>query len=274
MKSMKICLATSPSFGLSEEDQIRLFAEIGFDGFFTGWAGDLSHYRALADETGMYYQSVHAPFGGAGVIWEEGEEGENAAEELLRCVRDTAAVGVPLVIVHPYKGFHKEEPTELGLSRFERVVREAERLGVSVAFENVEGEAYLNALMDQFADCPTVGFCWDSGHELCYNRGKDMLGIYGDRLRGTHINDNLGVSDPNGKITWHDDLHLLPFDGNQNWQGVAERLKKSRPIGELTLELTRKSKPNRHDNDRYMEMKIEDYLADCYARAVRIAQML
>ncbi len=274
MKNIKLCLGIDPSFGLSGEEQIRLFAKIGFDGFFTDWTEQLPRYRALADELGMFYQSVHAPFKRAGVIWEEGDEGERAARELLQCVRDTAAVRVPLVIVHPYKGFDKEEPTELGVSRFAIVAEEAKRLGVRVAFENVEGEAYLRALMDRFTDCENVGFCWDSGHELCYNRGKDMLGIYGGRLFGTHINDNLGVSDPSGKITWHDDLHLLPFDGHQDWKGVAERLKQSRPIGELTLELTRKSKPDRHENDRYMSLKIEDYLADCYARAVKIKQML
>ena len=270
----KICLGTDPSFELSIENQIRLMYLIGFDGFFTDWSGELTRYRALADDLGMYYQSVHAPFGGAGAIWEEGDEGQNFAEELVQCVRDTASVGVPLVILHPYKGFDKEEPTELGISRFATVVREAERLGVRVAFENVEGEAYLRALMDAFSDSPNVGFCWDSGHELCYNRGKDMLAIYGDRLLCTHINDNLGVKDPNGKITWHDDLHLLPFDGVQDWKGVASRLRGSRPIGELTFELTRKSKPGRDENDRYMRMSVENYLVDCYSRARELARML
>ena len=44
-------------------------------------------------------------------------------------------------------------------------------------------------------------------------KGKDMLELYGDRLIATHINDNLGVSNSDGKIFRTDDLHLLPFDG-------------------------------------------------------------
>lgn len=45
-----------------------------------------------------------------------------------------------------------------------------------------------------------------------------MLDKYGDRLIATHLNDNLGVSDFDGKVTWTDDLHLLPFDGIIDWR--------------------------------------------------------
>ena len=83
----------------------------------------------------------------------------------------------------------------------------AKERGVKVAFENTEGEEYLEALMDNFKDDDTVGFCWDTGHEMCYNHSQDMLAKYGDRLIATHINDNLGISDYDGKITWLDDLH-------------------------------------------------------------------
>lgn len=72
--------------------------------------------------------------------------------------------------------------------------------------------------MNHFRGNPAVGFCWDSGHELCYNHGRDMLAQYGDRLLGTRLNDNLGVRDDGGQITFLDDLHLLPFEGIADWQ--------------------------------------------------------
>ena len=157
---------------------------------------------------------------------------------------------------------------------FGRVVREAEKLGVKIALENTEGEEYLAALMDAFSGCSAVGFCWDTGHELCYNYGKDMMALYGDRLLGTHLNDNLGIRDHGGRIFWHDDLHLLPFDGIADWQDIAFRLKRSGFTGPLTFELTTCSKPDRHENDPYGRMSPVEYLTSAYMRACRVAALL
>lgn len=100
-----------------------------------------------------------------------------------------------------------------------------------------------------------------------------MLALYGDRLIATHLNDNLGISDFNGNIFWTDDLHLLPMDGIIDWKNVSERLNKCGYDGILTFELSRISKPNRHDNDKYERMSMKEYLAECYARACRVASM-
>lgn len=61
----KLCLGTSDQFDLSTEEQICLFHKIGFDGFFTTYTtrAAVAEQRKIADETGMLFQSVHAPFG-------------------------------------------------------------------------------------------------------------------------------------------------------------------------------------------------------------------
>jgi sugar phosphate isomerase/epimerase len=138
----------------------------------------------------------------------------------------------------------------------------------------VEGEAFLAALMEAFCDEPTVGFCWDSGHELCYNRGKDMLALYGNRLIATHINDNAGVSDFAGRICWKDDLHLMPFDGVNDWRRAADRLRATGYDGILTFELNKQSIPGRHESDSYNAMPLEVYLARAYVHACRLAYMI
>lgn len=274
MYKTKLCLGVSKSFEIQEEEQIRLFKTIGFDGFFIMWQNELKKYRTLADNLGMIFQSVHAPFAHAAKMWKKVEDAEMAVNELLQCVRDTAEIEVPILVVHTYKGFEPSEgPGNVGIENFRRVVEEAERLNVKIAFENTEGEEYLDALMNAFYDYENVGFCWDTGHELCYNKGKDMTSLYGNRLIATHINDNLGISDYNGKTYWTDDLHLLPFDGITDWKSVTERLNKCGYNGELTFELTRYSKPNRYDNHKYRNMEIEEYIAECYARACRIAHL-
>ncbi len=268
----KICLGICGDFELPDDEQIKLFNEIGFDGFFSGWDENLVKHRELADKLGMLYQSVHAPFMKSAHMWEDTEETLEMRNRLVNCVKETASIDVPIVVIHPFIGFPEEYiPTKNGIDNFKYVVDEAVKQNIKVAFENVEGEEHLAYLMDAFKDCENVGFCWDSGHELCYNRGKDMLAIYGDRLVGTHLNDNLGVSDSDGKIFWTDDLHLLPFDGIHNWEAVAKRLNDCNFDGPLTFELIRKSKPDRHENDKYMAMKVEDYLNEVYVRACKLS---
>jgi|SRR5690625_2740243 len=255
-------------------DQIKTFARIGFDGFFTDWQSDypFEEWVRTAKDTGMIYQSIHAPFGRAADMWGEDEsKGELALNELLACLEDCKRWDVPIMVAHAFIGFEDHTPTDIGLERFGQLVKAAENSGVKIAFENTEGEEYLFALMDEFADNPAVGFCWDSGHEMCYNRSQDLLARFGDRLIMTHLNDNLGIRDYNGKITWIDDLHLLPFDGIADWDNNVERLKKCGHEDMLTFELTRESKPNRHENDLYAKMEPIEYLTEAYKRACRIA---
>ena len=100
-----------------------------------------------------------------------------------------------------------------------------------------------------------------------------MLKRYGDRILCTHINDNLGVKDFDGEITCQDDLHLLPFDGIINWQQCASELAECGFSGYLTFELLTKSKAGRHENDKYDKLPFEEYLAEAYARAARVATL-
>ena len=147
MYKKQLCLGVSGSFGLDVCEQIRLFGHAGFDGFFTAFDGETEKYRKLADEIGMIYQSIHAPFRNAAKMWGQGDEAQAAVDELLLCVKACGDFGVPIVIVHPYIGFHSTNiPTDGGISNFRRVVESAAEKGVTVAFENVEGEEYLAAL--------------------------------------------------------------------------------------------------------------------------------
>jgi len=275
MYRKKLCLGLSSQLGIPFEAQIRLMHRIGFDGFFSNWAPDqdAAVLRSVANETGMMYQSIHAPFGKMADMWNPTEITETAVSELLGCLRDCADNAVEIMVVHAFIGFEDHSPTAFGIDTFGRIVSEVEKLGVKIAFENTEGEEYLAALMDAFRGNNSVGFCWDTGHELCYNYGKDMMALYGDRLIATHLNDNLGIRDFGGRIFWHDDLHLLPFDGIADWQDIARRLSISGFDGPLTFELNTLSKPNRHENDAYGRMSPEEYLTSAYMRACRVAAL-
>lgn len=276
MYKSRLCLALSDQFKIPFDEQIRLFKKVGFDGFFSVWEPgcDCAALRKVADQEGMLYQSIHAPFTKMRDMWYPSEATETAVAELIDCLRDCAANAVPIMVTHAFIGFEDHEPTAVGLENYALVVREAERLGVKIAFENTEGEEYLAALMECFKDSPAVGFCWDTGHQMCYNPNTDMMALYGERLLGTHINDNLGVRAFDGTTFWHDDLHLLPFDGIADWNANAAKIKRSGFTGPLTFELNIVSKPDRHENDPYGRMALVDYLTAAYIRACRVAALV
>lgn len=274
MRNIRLGMNISGEFGRSLTEQIPLLRETGFEAFFSHWkpGEDLSPLREAADGCGMLFQSVHAPFGRIMELWESEETGQTAADELVDCVHVCAANEVPIMVCHTVSGFKRPNPTARGIENFGRVVRAAGEAGVKIAFENLQGEEYLAVLMDAFSGEPHVGFCWDTGHEHCYNC-FDIAALYGERMIATHLNDNLGVWDFGGEITCRDDLHLMPFDGAIDWADIAHRLNRSNYQGILTFEVKR-TDTGRHENDAYRRMSTEEFFAEVYKRACRFARMV
>lgn len=276
MWNTKLCIGLLGRTGLSDEEQLALIKKVGFDGYFPLWNEemDLNALCQKGTEMGLMLQSVHAPFGKVDSLWYPNEHTQTVMQRLLACFRASAEVEAPVVVIHPFITFTRNEATAAGIDNYGILVEEAGKLGIRVAIENVEGEAYLDALMDAFHREKHVGFCWDSGHEMCYNRHRDLLADYGDRLFCTHINDNLGIKDPAGSCTFRDDLHLLPFDGIGNWQKNADRLVACGYSGPLTFELKLDTKLNGCDHLIYHPTSVEDYLTQAYIRACRVAALV
>ena len=262
--------------GYTQAELIRAAAEAGFAGYGFVWKHTTPPEEwALAvktlHETGLAADYVHAPFGKINRMWRQGDSWQTPYERSLQCLHDTARAEVPVMVMHCYIGFENRDPiSQMGIDRFGMLVREAEKLCVKIAFENTEGEAYLAALMGAFCHEKHVGFCFDSGHEACYNGGKDLLALYGSRLLCTHLNDNMGS---HGVSTPQNDLHLLPFDGILNWEGVASRLDNVGYHGTMNFELLAYSKPGRHENDKYAAMGACAYARLAYERACRVAAL-
>lgn len=276
MFGRKLCLGLSSGFGTSPEELIGVIHRAGFEELFiddSGRKADVPALIKLAKEEGIGVQSLHAPFNRSDDMWDtETELGEIARRELIAYAEKCADNEIPIMVTHAFIGFDSElVPNQAGIERYGAVAERCRELGVVLALENTEGLEFLDTLMKALKGNPNVGFCWDSGHELCYNYGKDLLAEYGGRLVCTHLNDNLGISRADGKIFWTDDLHLLPFDGIRDWKTAADKLESCGFKGTLTFELSKSSKPGRHDNDIYSAMPTEVYIAQAYQRACRVA---
>ena len=144
--------------------------------------------------------------------------------------------------------------------------------GMTASF--IERGATLVSLCtpDKDGKIENVGFCIDTGHEMCYNFSRDLIGKYGEYLIATHLNDNMGITNP-PEITFLDDAHLLPFDGIADWNGIADRLNKCGYDGMLTFELNAKGRKGECPNRIYDSLSFEEYVNEAYRRAVKFREI-
>ena len=275
MWKQKIGISLAKEYPIPTAQVIAIIAKQGFDAVSPLWRPelDLTPVVEAAREAGLALQSLHAPFKHTAKVWSKDPEiSRPAVQELLCALADCHRLGIPTMVLHTWIGFdYTDVPSEEGLQNFRILVEKAKEYGIFLAFENTEGEEFLAALLERFEKEPHVGFCWDSGHEQCYSRGDDLLAKWGHRLLMTHLNDNLGISRFDGRIHCYDDLHLLPYDGIIDWADAVARLKKARQQECLNFELARGNGYGRHECDCYAQMPLEQYFAECYKRACRIA---
>ena len=271
---MKFGFSLQDRYSLPMEQVLDLLAEAGFSAVSVSWKQDnnLREVVRLARERGLAVQSVHGPIRTLPALWNPNiEVARPALQDFLDGATFCAENNIPILVVHTWYGkeytFCEES---LYFGHFETLVAHAEALGVSIAFEHLEGPEYCAALMDHFQGHPTAGFCWDSGHECCYNPGWEFLNRYGDRLTMTHLNDNLGLTSPDGRLISTDDLHLFPGDGVIDWKDALQKLKASRKQEILNLELKIRPHGDRCALDLYSQIPLEQYFQKAYDNACRV----
>jgi len=250
------------------EDQLPLIKAAGFDSFFTSWSPTqpIETYANIAQKCGLIYETLHAPFDHMNDMWLDNIEGDACLKRLMSCVDSCSNNGIGKMITHVTVSSVAPPVSKIGETRFGKLIEHADKSSVKIALENLEIPEHLSYLFDKFSDCKNVGFCWDCGHNNCYTPNTDMMELYSDRLICTHIHDNFGVKNP-PIITWHDDLHYMPFDGNIDFSEFGKKIKKSGYQDILTVELNVQAKPE------YKVLSTEDFIKEAYKRALKIAEL-
>ena len=265
----KLGFSLEMEYGRPIGQVIPLLKAAGFSAVSPVWGQDLADVVSCARACGMTVQSLHAPPKGMAKLWEP-DDADSASLQaaMLKSLDACARFEIPILVVHGWQGHGYVFPdTALDFRFWDQLVGRARELGICIAFENLEGEEYLAALMARYCHLPHIGFCWDSGHDRCYPHTMDFLATYGDRLMMTHLNDNLGVRGDH--FTSKDDLHLLPFDGNTDWPAHLGRLHNAKPQETLNFELKTLS----HGLSTYPQWTLEQFITEAGLRARRIAEL-
>ena len=253
--------------GLSSLDALTLIKETGFESFFTGeYRGkQVATLKARADELGLAFEFIHAPFNDINAMWLSGLGYLTMFDQMKESIDSAADNGIPAVITHVSSGWNAPAVNDLGLSRYDELVLYAQERGVLLVFENLRLTGNLALLIDRYAHLDHVRFCFDCGHEHCYTKTVKWIDIFADKLYCTHIHDNHSRTDDD-KVTDGDE-HLLPFDGTCDYADMMRRLDRRGYTGSLMLEINQFARPE------YQEMTAEAFAAEAYARIRKISEM-
>ena len=122
MYKQKLSLSLNGDFGISFEEQVRLFKRTGFEAFTGHWRYGVDESiiscAKVGKEEGMEFNALHAPFGCTADMWDEAEKegAEQGVKELSHFVELCNTLEIPMMVSHVYVGFDKQcEPTQFGL---------------------------------------------------------------------------------------------------------------------------------------------------------------
>ncbi len=220
--------------GLNADEIIRLMVNAGFTGMAVDWEegaervfGITGPEQAdLAEKHGLPIDQAHLTILGIGDLWYDDQRGCAAEEKQIKEIREIGEREIPVAVTHMSYGMQAGPICTTGIERMKRIVDAACKANVYLALENSRDIPHLKYTLDRI-DSEYLGYCFDSGHENEFTRHLDYLSDYGSRLLATHLNDNDAV--------W--DMHVLPFDGNADWQRIARRLKNTgKQFDVITLE--------------------------------------
>lgn len=185
-------------------------------------SGGLENIASALARRRMDVNSVHAPFPEGDNLFslEEGKRSESVQQCKL-AIEASAYLNAGPVAIHLIPGGfapgQEKKVIDRGIDSIGILLEHAANKGVSLGFENGQTEKYdrmLEMLLEEFKG-PQAGICYDTGHENIKCGGFDILKKYSHRLNSLHVHDNRGDKD----------LHMLPYEGNINWNQFRDILK-------------------------------------------------
>lgn len=251
------CFGYGAGYEVSFEERYKLIKNAGFDCVMLWWSDKFGRGTGFqkdvhfARNAGLYVENIHTPVHEQNFLSLDNLDGESVFHTYLQCVKDCSAYNIATMVVHLPDD--KYPINNLGIKRLGKIIYEAEKKDVSVAFENLCNVQNLALVLETFQSLK-AGFCYDSCHHINYAPNEDLLKRYGKRLAALHLQDNGGKCNQ----------HQLPFDGSIDWAGVMKKIAITGYQGATTLE------PMNWD---YEDLTIQQFLDTAYQKAVKIDEM-
>ncbi|MBO5269208.1 MAG: sugar phosphate isomerase/epimerase [Clostridia bacterium] len=209
------------------------------------WKERAERTHALFEENGIVVHQSHAPFN----RYNKNRTLEEFKPLVARSIEAASILGSKYVVVHAdeYRLAEGEEYDSAKVQDFiydylAPFVEQAKKCGVGIAIEDLFEDAGRNkprsrytstveellGIIERFND-DAVTCCWDFGHaEVAYGveEAFDAFKTLFPYISCTHVHDNY----------YNKDLHLLPFQGNLDWNAHMRYMRENNYGGNFTYE--------------------------------------
>lgn len=189
-------------------------------------------------------------------IWVNNSIGDEVVEEYKKDINICKENDIDLVIMHLCTHKNPPEYNEIGLKRIEKIVKFAKQIGVKIAFENTRSQGYLEYVLGNIKD-ENAGVCFDIGHYHTHFKDRFNFEFFKNRIFAVHLHDNHGDGI---------DKHLLPFDGNINWDETIKKLVECNYNGPITIESAYKT-------EYVNNISLDEFYKSAYERGLRIVKL-
>lgn len=239
----------------SDEETLRIIKNAGFSAYdfsmyyleinpklclvyYEDYIERAKKLRLIADQLGLTCNQTHAPcpsYTDDDKVWNQ-----SIGEYLRRAVEVSGILGAKYCIVHPWNNFTAEQNAEIV---YKPLIPYCKKYGVKIAVENMWNWSYEESKAKPCACSLKESFlshmelldkewfvsCVDIGHAAMFfedTTAYDLLYDMKNTLACLHIHDN----------DCRYDKHLLPYDGNIDWEKFCETLAKIGYKGDITFE--------------------------------------
>ena len=255
MKNIAVTISNANK-NVNPIETIHAISNAGFKNVFIEWYNKdwkITQQEQLDEcrKLGLNVIFAHLGYQGINNLWLDNIEGDQLVDRYINDLNICKENGINLVCMHLTSKSSAPKDGDIGLVRLRKIVAHAESIGMRIGFENTKIEGFLEYVI-QNIQSDAVGICLDSGHYHAHFKDKLDFSLFKDKIYCVHLHDNYG----------EEDEHLIPFDGNLDWEQLLKNLKECNYKGPMTMELV-------YRND-YLKMDVIDF----YKKGLNIGKQL
>lgn len=242
------------------QERVQKIINAGYDGVMVLYEFSKTFYQEcdLILASNLNIESIHLPYKGiVNNIWREGK-GSQFVSTICQGIDYADKMGIKKVTMHTSSSPFPPPKNVCGIQIVQKVLKYAEDKNVTICIENLRRSDYFDYIMENIPNT-ALKVCFDSGHANAFYKNATLFPFekYKNRISCCHLHDNLGLFDS----------HNLPFDGNIDWNFVANRLSQCKDLNELTIE----AGVNKNASKTISE---EVFLNEGFARLQRIEKLM
>ena len=172
-------------YEIETKKRAKLIKEAGFDCVMTNFDPKFNKQNGTKrkqvrafKENNLKHTSLHMRYKTSDLphFFRDDKIGKKLEKTIIKDLKDAKRFGFKCVVVQLIG-----QPNEVGIKRFERILKVCEEVDIPLALENLDDNRPLFYFFENYKK-DYVKFCYDIGHHHVFYPEIDYLGKYGDRL--------------------------------------------------------------------------------------------